>query len=69
MPKCTGEMKIIRFICERTVIKKILSHLNIFEEKKKRRALPMPEVGYTERVKIVPDSDRWPEHDEVVFEF
>ncbi len=28
-PKCTGEMKIVSFIYKRTVIKKILIHLNV----------------------------------------
>jgi hypothetical protein len=33
-PQCTGEMRIISFIYKRTVIKKILSHLNVYGEKK-----------------------------------
>ncbi len=32
-PKCTGEMRIISFIYKKLVIKKILTHLNIFEDK------------------------------------
>ena len=61
-PKCAGEMKIISFIYKKTVIKKILTHLNIFKEKK-QRAPPMPKTDYTERVKIVPYDDGWPEYE------
>ena len=62
-PKCTGEMRIISFIYKKTVIKKILTHLNLFKEKKKQRAPPMPETDYNERVKIVPYDDGWPEYE------
>ena len=62
-PKCTGEMRIISFIYKKTVIKKILTHLNLFKEKKKQRAPPMPKTDYTERVKIVPYDDGWPEYE------
>ncbi len=64
-PKCTGEMKIISFIYQRKVIKKILTHLNIFKEKKNQRAPPTVDPEYTEPV-IVPFDDGWPEHDEAV---
>ena len=66
-PKCTGEMKIISFIYKKTVIKKILTHLNIFKEKKKQRAPPTVEPKYTEPV-IVPFDDGWPECEEAVYE-
>ncbi len=66
-PKCTGEMRIIRFIYKRTVIKKILNHLNIFEEKKNPRAPPQIKKENTKPVvKIVPYDDGWPEYDEPV---
>ncbi|MCP3955925.1 MAG: transposase, partial [Desulfobacterales bacterium] len=64
-PKCTGEMKIISFIYQRKVIKKILTHLNIFKEKKNQRAPPTAEPEYADPV-IVPFDDGWPEHGEVV---
>ena len=35
-PKCAGEMRIISFIYKKSVIKKILTHLNVYEEKKQR---------------------------------
>ena len=39
-PKCTGEMKIISFIYKRTIIKKILTHLKLYEERSNQRAPP-----------------------------
>lgn len=35
-PKCAGEMRSIRFIYQRKVIRKILEHLKIYEEKQQR---------------------------------
>lgn len=67
-PKCTGEMKIISFIYKRTVIKKILTHLNLYEEKGNQRAPPMLEMNYTERVELVPCDNGWPEYEEAFFE-
>ncbi len=40
-PKCTAERRIISFIYKRTVIKKILIHLNLYEEKNNQRAPSM----------------------------
>ncbi len=68
-PKCTGEMRIISFIYKKTVIKKILTHLNIFEEKKNQRAPPRSTPEYTEASEIVPYDDGWPGYDEPVFDF
>ncbi len=68
-PHCAGEMKLISFIYKKAVIKKILTHLELYEERKNQRAPPMPQMEYTERVKIVPYDDGWPEHEEVVFDF
>lgn len=51
------------------MIKKILTHLNIFKDEKNQRVPPLPEKDYAERVKIVPFEDGWPEYEEVVFEF
>ncbi len=68
-PKCTGEMRIISFIYKKTVIKKILTHLNIFEEKKNQRAPPRTTPEYTEAPEIVPYDDGWPGYDEPVFDF
>jgi hypothetical protein len=61
-------MCIISFIYKKTVIKKILTHLNIFEEKKNQRAPPIAIPEYTEP-EIVPYDDGWPEYDEAVFDF
>ncbi len=69
-PKCTGEMKIISFIYKRTVIKKILTHLNVYEERKNQRAPPQIIKENTKAVvEIVPYDDGWPEYDEPVFDF
>ena len=35
-PKFTGKMDIVIFIAKKKVLKMILTHLNIFEEKKQR---------------------------------
>ena len=67
-PKCTGEMKIISFIYKRTVIKKILTVLNFYEEKGNQQAPPMPKEDYTERVEVVPYGDGWPGFEEKVLD-
>ncbi len=67
-PKCTAEKKIISFIYKRAVIKNILTHLNIYEEKKNQRAPPTVEQEYTEP-EIVPFDDGWPEYEEAAFEY
>jgi len=51
-PKCTEEMKIISFIYKKTVIRKILTHLNLNDARSNQRVPPMSPIGYTERVKI-----------------
>jgi hypothetical protein len=68
-PRCTGEMRIISFIYKRKVIKKILTHLNLYDERRNQRAPPMPDIDYPERIEIVPYDDGWPEYEEAVFEF
>ena len=67
-PKCTGEMKIISFIYKRTVIKKILTHLNLYEERSNQRAPPAA-PQYIEPTEIVPHDDGWPGYEEPVFDF
>jgi hypothetical protein len=67
-PKCAGEMKISSFIDKRTVIKKILTHLNIFGEKKNQRAPSMTLIDNTGRFEIVAYDDGWPEDEEAVFD-
>jgi hypothetical protein len=62
-------MRIISFIYKRSVIKKILSHLNLYEEDSNQRAPPTPEKGYIERVQIVPYDDGWPGYEETEVEF
>jgi hypothetical protein len=67
-PKCTGEMKIISFIYKRAVIKKILTHLNVYKEKKKQRASPAAAPN-DRPIERIPYDDGWPGYEEPVFEF
>jgi len=67
-PKCAGEMKIISFIYKKTVIKKILDHLGVYEENKNQRAPPAAAPDYTEP-EVVSYDDGWQEYDEPVFDF
>ena len=67
-PKCTGEMKIISFIYKRAVIKKILTHLNVYKEKKKQRAPPAAAPN-DRPIERIPYDDGWPGYEEPVFEF
>lgn len=46
----------------------ILTHLNIFEEKKNQRAPQRSTLEYTEAPEFVPFDDDWPGYDEPVFE-
>jgi len=61
---CGGLMKVISFIYERKVIKKILDHLGLSEEDKpnRKRAPPFPEKC----VETILESydDGWPDHEE-----
>ncbi|MFN2355381.1 MAG: hypothetical protein ABR512_12775 [Desulfopila sp.] len=51
------------------MIKKILTHLHIFEEKENQRAPPGAAPEYMEYAEIVPYDDGWPGYDEPVFNF
>lgn len=62
-------MRIISFIYKKTVIKKILMHLGVFEEKKNQRAPPRFAPEFIESPEIVPCDDGWPGYDELVYEF
>jgi hypothetical protein len=62
-------LRIISFIYKKTVIKKILTHLNIFKEKKNQRAPPRTTPECTEAPEIVSYDDGWPGYDEPVFDF
>ena len=61
-------MKIISFIYNRTVIKKILTHLNEYKERKNQRAPPTAIPEYIERVEIIPYDDGWPDYEDSVYE-
>ena len=67
-PNCDAEMKLISFIYKKTVIKKILTHLELYDEQKNQRAPPVMVEEYTESVDTVPFDDGWPEYNEAVYE-
>ena len=58
-----GLMKIISFIYERKVIKKILDHLGIFQKQEQKRGPPPSPKKCPERV-VEPYDDGWPEYEE-----
>ena len=66
--KCTGEMRVISYIYKRTVIKKVLTHLNFYDERKNQRAPPTVESEYTDP-EIVSFDDGWSGYEEAAFEF
>lgn len=65
-PNCTGEMQIISFIYQHQLIRKILEHLKIYEEKK-QRAPPLKKTPVKE-ADLVPFDDGWPGYENPVFE-
>lgn len=61
-PECKSAMKIIAFIEDQEVVKKILKHLDLWEKKTrpppKKKTPPIPQVQYvddTDSQKFVPD--------------
>jgi len=66
-PRCSGEMRIISCICKKAVIRKILTHIGVYEEKK-QRAPPVAPPEYAEPIDIVPCDDGWPGYDEPVLD-
>jgi hypothetical protein len=64
-PHCGGVMRIISFIYERKVIKKILDHLGLLKkgEAKRKRAPPLPVLQCRGR-RVEPYDDGWPEYEE-----
>ena len=68
-PKCMYEMKIISFIYKKSVIRKILTHLDVYEEKENQRAPSVVAIEYTKPIEIVLYDDGWPGYDDPVYEF
>ena len=60
-PKCGSEMKIISFINEADVIRKILEHLNLWEEKTPVERAP-PDLIHEKSCE--PYDDGWPQYEE-----
>lgn len=50
---CGGEMKIISFIYERAVIKKILGHLKLYSKSAKQKKPPAPLSDFSKSMKYV----------------
>ena len=63
-PHCGSLMKVVSFIYERKIIKKILAHLGLYEEDKpKRNRAPPLSRDIVERI-IESYDDGWPDYDE-----
>ncbi len=63
-PHCTGEMKIVSFINEHPVIRKILVHLDLWVEEPKQRPPPVREgPGHSDRRQQRPPDERLGSHD------
>jgi hypothetical protein len=65
-PKCTGDMKIISFIYQRQVIRKILEYFKIYGDEPQRP--PPKKMILIREVEIEPFYDSWPGYEETVFE-
>ena len=69
-PKCHGEMKIISFITEKPVIRKILEHLGLWREEHMpppNKASPETETDVEiKEVVYEPCDDGWPEYEDFV---
>jgi hypothetical protein len=61
--QCGGLMKIVSFIYEHRVIKKILAHLGLLRGEEQKRGPPAPPKKCSEVV-VVPFDDGWPEYEE-----
>jgi len=63
-PKCGGKMKIISFITEASVIRQILEHLNLWEEKVSRDPPEWGLINEDSGVVREPFDDGWGNYDE-----
>ena len=62
-PKCGSDMKIISFITEAKIIRKILEHLHLWEEEERIRPPPVKSLTYPIRI-YEPFDDGWPGYEE-----
>jgi hypothetical protein len=60
-PKCGGEMKIVSFITEDEVVRKILEHLELWEERVPVERPPPEQISERH---YEPVDDGWPGYDE-----
>lgn len=67
-PKCHGEMKIISFITEKAVIRKILEHLDLWRETKRgppnKASPPAETITEIKEREYEPFDDGWPVYEE-----
>ncbi len=63
---CGGEMKLISFVYERAVIKKILFHLKLYLKPTKQRIPPVPSRRFSESVRYLSYDNGWPGYEESV---
>jgi len=61
-------MKIISFNYKRTVIKRILTHLNDYKERMNQRVPPAALPEYIERVEMISYDDGWPDCEDQDYE-
>lgn len=64
---CASEMRIISFIYQKTVIQKIITHLQIDEKPHEQRGPPKIKLEYTEQSQAVVYDDGWPCYEEPNF--
>ncbi len=62
-PKCQGEMRIISFIDQPKIIKKILKHLNLWDTRindpPAKKTGHIPELFYDDSFSQIPEIDYW----------
>ncbi len=62
-PKCQGEMRVIAFIEDDQIIKKILDHLGLWEtnnhDPPPQKPSHIPEITYDDDYSQIPDVDYW----------
>ena len=63
-PHCRALMKIITFIYERKVIKKILDPLGLYKEAKPKREKAPPSLSNIIETIVGPYDDGWPDYEE-----
>jgi len=64
-PSCNSEMRIISFIVDRQVLRKILEHLGVYHDlPERKRAPPLDQAVTGPAVSVEPVDDGWPSYEE-----